>query len=124
MTTKVTKKYKRLTTLFTILSLICLLGPLVFFTIKAFIGAAVVGKVVVGLTTLASLCLASVSVLFKFHLRSPIFLMLIGLWVALDTLLPTIIWISITVILDEFIFSPLKKKYKELHTINKEIDKR
>lgn len=121
---KVTKHYKKLTVLFTILSLLCVVGPLIFFTVKAFIGAAVVGKIVVSLTTLASIILASVSILFKFHLRSPIFIALIGLWVALDTLLPTIICISITVVLDEFIFSPLRKKYKNLHTINKEIDKR
>ena len=122
--TKVTKKYKKLKIFFAILSLICILGPLLFYTVQAFIGAAVVGKVVVSLTTLASLILAAISVVFKFHLRSPIFLMLIGLWVALDTLLPTIIWISIAVILDEFIFTPLKRRYGQLYTINKEIDKR
>ena len=120
----VTKKYKTRKTIFSILSILCLIGPLLFFIIQGFAGAAVVGKLVLSLTSLGAIILAGISVLFKYHLRSPIFLCLMGLWVALESLLPAIICISIAVILDEFIFSPLKAKYKQLYIINKEIDKR
>lgn len=124
MMTTATKKYKNLYHLFAILSAICLVGPLLVFFIIGFVGAEVVGKVVLSMTALGSIILAIVSILFKYHLRSPMFVLLIGLWAVLEHLLPPMIIISITVILDEFIFSPLKKKYKNLYTINKEIDKR
>lgn len=124
MMTTETKKYKNLYRLFAVLSALCLLGPLLVFFIIGFVGAEVVGKVVLSMTALGSIILAIVSILFKYHLRSPMFVLLIGLWAVLDSLLPPMIFVSIAVILDEFIFSPLKKKYKSLYTINKEIDKR
>ena len=124
MMTTETKKCKRKYILFSILSFLCLIGPLAFFIIQGFIGAAVVSKLVVSLTTIGAIILALTSVLLKYHLRSPLFICLIGLWAVIDNLLPPIMIISGAVILDEFIFSPLKKKYKERYTINKEIDKR
>ena len=89
----ITKKYKAKTVIFTILSILCTIGPLLFFIIQGFAGAAVVGKLVLSLTSLGAIILGAISVLFKFHLRSPIFLCLMGLWVALDSLLPAIICI-------------------------------
>lgn len=122
--TKVTKKYQLLKNLFNFLSAACTLGPICFFALTGFINGEEVQKVALGLTSVAGLMLAITSLLFKWHLRSPLFIVLIGLWVALDNILPCIIVIAITTILDESAFTPLKKRYKQLYTINAEIDKR
>lgn len=119
-----TKTYKIKKIIFSILSFLSIFVPLLVFIIIGYAQGAVVSKVVLSITSVFAIVLALGSLLMKLHLRSPVFIVLIGLWSALNNLLPFIIVISITTILDELIFTPLKKKYKNLYTINKEIDKR
>lgn len=83
-----------------------------------------VEKVALSLTAIASIVISVISIMTKVHLRSPIFILLIGLWVALDKLLPCIITLSLCIILDEVVFTPLAEHYKSLYVINAEIDKR
>ena len=60
----------------------------------------------------------------KYHLRSPIFIMLIGIYYALNNVLTLMILVSIGIILDEFIIQPCLKKWKTQLIVNKEIDNR
>lgn len=124
--TDITKKYKRLKIFFQILSLLVTVAPIVVYTIIGFAdGDIYTGKkVFLGFTLVTAIILVAVNILFKFHLRSPLFLMILGIYVALDKVLPLLIIISSGIVIDEFIFQPLVKSFKNKYQINKEIDKR
>lgn len=120
-----TKKYKNLKTFFLVLSILANFLPLVIYIFKGFIQADVVSKKI-GLTT--TLMVASIMVLlnfvFKFKIRSIIWVLLLGIHICVDKIIVLIVLIAICTILDEFVIHPLYKKYKEKYTINKEIDAR
>ena len=119
-----TAKYKRLYNAFKILSVAVTLGPLCVYFVIAFIKATTVSKLAVGSTLAIVLILTLVNLIGKYHLRSPLFLLLIGIYTGLGTILTPLYITTAGVVLDEFIFTPVVKKYKQLYTINKEIDKR
>ena len=119
-----TEKYKRLYNAFRILSVAVTLGPLCVYFVIAFIRATTVSKLAVGSTLAIVLILTLVNLIGKYHLRSPLFLLLIGIYTGLGTILTPLYITTAGVVLDEFILTPAAKKYKQLYTINKEIDKR
>lgn len=119
-----TKKYKRLARLFAFLSILVILAPLFYYTAEAFIMGKVVEKVALGGLATFSLVLVIFNVLLKFNLHSPLWIMLLGIYLVLNSILPLIIFIAVGTILDEFVLSPLAKKYRNLYVINHEIDKR
>lgn len=119
-----TEKYKKLYNSFRILSVAVTLGPLCVYFVIAFIRATTVYKLAVGSTLAIVLILTLVNLIGKYHLRSPLFLLLIGIYTGLGTILTPLYITTVGVVLDEFIFTPAVKKYKQLYTINKEIDKR
>ena len=119
-----TEKYKKLYNAFRILSVAVTIGPLCVYFCIAFIGATTVHKLAVGSTLAVVLILTIINVIGKYHLRSPLFLLLMGIYIGLGKILTPLIITTIGVVLDEFIFNPLCIKYKNLYTINKEIDKR
>lgn len=81
-------------------------------------------KVFLGFTVVTAVILVITNVLFKYTLRSPLFILLLGLYYALNNVLTLIVLVCLGVVLDEFIFAPLAKKYKQKYIINKEIDER
>ena len=117
-----TLKFKK--NLFLTLSFLCSFGPLIVFTIMGLIEGNWVGKFTLTMTAIASIGLAIYQAMQKIHLRSITYILLIGLWVALDRLLPCIITIAVCTIIDELVFSPLYKRYKEDYHTNLQIDKR
>lgn len=120
-----TKTYKFKKNLLWFLSFLCTVGPFIIFSIMGFIEAEVVyKKLVLTLTLIGAIILSLVAMLQKIQLRSIPYIIMIGLWVALDRLLPFIIVIAICTILDELIFSPLYKRYNEDYHTNLQIDKR
>lgn len=119
-----TKKYGRLACLFEILGWLVLTVPMSVFIIKGFILGSVVSKVALGLTAVAAFIILVFSALQKLKLRSPFWILCIGLSFCLTKIYPLLIFMGVGTILDEIIFSPLGKHYRNLHTINKEIDKR
>jgi len=119
-----TKKYKKLKTLFLLCSILCVVGPLVYYTIKAFMQGEQVEKFVMGMMFIVALIFTAINIFFKCHLRSTIWLVLLGIYVCIDKITALLIVMAITTLLDELIFTPLYKKYKNLYIINKEIDKR
>ena len=48
--------------------------------------------------------------------------LLLGIYLALDNVMPYLIAIAICTIVDEFIISPIYRSTKNKYTINKEID--
>ena len=119
-----TNKYHKLYRLFKCLSFAVTVCPLIVYFCIAFVGATTVHKLAVGSTLAVVLILTIINVIGKYQLRSPLFLLLMGIYIGLGKILTPLVITTVGVVLDEFIFSPLCKKYKQLYTINKEIDKR
>lgn len=122
--TSPTKKYKRLARLFSLLSILVLLAPLAYYLVEAFIAGVVIEKLALGGLATMAIILALFNIIMKSNLRSPIWLILLGIFFVLENILPLIIFIAAGTILDEFILSPLARRYRNLYTINNEIDKR
>lgn len=119
-----TKKYKRLSKLFGLLSLLCTVFPVAYFTVQAFIQGEVEEKVTLGCTLVVCLILVALNTIKKTNLRSPVYLMILGIYVCLDNLLSLFLIMAITTMADEFVFSPLHMSFKNKAVINKEIDRR
>ena len=121
---EITKKYQRLAILFQALSIIVLVTPLAYYTILGFINGEVTEKLTLGITFVIAAILFIVNVLFKYHIRSTILILVLGIYFCMDNILPLLFMVAIGTILDEFILTPLYKSYKNKCTINREVDKR
>lgn len=119
-----TKKYGRLAGLFETLSWMIITVPMLVYVVIGFIEGPVVSKVALGLTASAALIMVAIAGLQKVRLRSPFWILTIGLSFCLTEIYPLLIMMGAGTILDELIFTPLSKYFKNLYTINKEIDKR
>lgn len=120
----VTKKYRTLTIIFTILSFTATIGPLIVFFAIGFSKSDTGEKVVLTGAAIAAIILTLVSVLLKYRIRSTIFILLMALYSILNDISTCLLVISIGVILDEFLFTPLQKRFSGKYKINAEIDKR
>lgn len=121
---KETRKYKNLSILFLALSILVLVAPLAYYSIVGFIEGETSEKFTLGITFVIAAILFVINILFKFHIRSTIWILVLGIYFCLDNILPLIFMVAIGNILDEFLFTPLHKHYKSKASINKEIDKR
>lgn len=119
-----TKKYRIKYWICTILSYLLTFGSLVYFVGYGFYHGETTEKITLGISAIAAIFLTVISAVFKFHIRSTIFILILGIYFCLDTILPTILTICACTILDEFVVSPLRKMYHQKLVINKEIDKR
>lgn len=120
----ITKKYQRLAILFQALSILVLVAPLAYYTIYGFINGEVTEKLTLGVTFVVACILLVINVLFKYHIRSTIWILVLGIYFCIDSIMPLLLMVAIGTILDEFVLTPLYKSYKNKCTINKEIDKR
>lgn len=124
---KFTKDCRRKLWFFRILDWICLGLPLIIYVIVALVnGEAVVAqKVAVVSTTMIALMLTVFNAISQKKLRCPIWIILIGLFVAIrDYLMPLIIILAITSILDDLVFTPLIGYYRTKLIANKAMDER
>ena len=119
-----TKTYKCKMIITGILSFLCSFGPLIVFTIMGLAQGEGKEKIVLAMTMVGAIMIALIAAMKKIHLRSTTFILMIGLWVALDRLLPFILTVAICTIIDELILTPLYKRFKEDYHTNKQIDKR
>ena len=119
-----TNKYKNIYRTFKLLSWAVTILPLVVYFVIAFSKAEIVHKLAIGSMLTIVLILTVINIVGKLQLRSPLFLLLIGIYVGLGQILTPLVITSCGVVLDEFIFTPLYKKYRQLYVINREIDKR
>lgn len=119
-----TKRLKFKKNLMALFSILCTIGPLIVFVVMGFIQGEGKEKVVLTMTMIAAISMAVIAVLKKIHLRSTTYILIIGLWIALDNLLPFILTLAICTMFDEIIFTPLYKRFKEDYHTNKQLDKR
>lgn len=120
----ITKKYHRLAILFQALSIIVLTAPLAYYTILGFINGETTEKFTLGITFVVAAILFTINVIFKYHIRSTLWILVLGIYFCLDNILPLLFMVAIGTILDEFLLTPLYKSYRNKCTINREIDKR
>lgn len=101
-----TKKYKTCKIIFQILSFLLTVAPIIVYTIIGFANNEIHtgNKVFLGFTLVSAIILVAINIMFKYHLRSPLFLMILGIYFALDKILPLLIIVSAGIVIDEFIF--------------------
>lgn len=123
-----TQKYIILECLMWLLSFMSVVLPLAIPIISSYFNHEIETseKLVLTFTVVIALVLTVFNVLGKAKLRSPFFILLIGLYYALTTegLIDTLTTVTVFVILDELIFTPFYKHYKNKRIINQEMDKR
>lgn len=127
MASKFTRECRFKLWFFRILDWICLFMPLIIYIgIALSSGEAIVAqKVAVVSTTMVALILSIFNILSQKRLRCPIWIILIGLFVAVrDYLMPLIIILAITSVLDDLVFTPLISYYKTKLIANKAMDER
>ncbi len=122
-----TKSCRRKLWLFRILDWICLAAPLIVYFVIALCNDGI--KVGYKLTMVAMLFIAIVLTIFNViaqkRLRCPIWIMLIGLFVAIrEWLLPLVIILAVVSVLDDLVFTPLIHYYYTKTVASKTIDQR
>lgn len=121
---EITQNYKHKHIILHIISIGLTVLPLTVYTGIAIAQGDVHEKLVLGMTLTVSLIFVLMNILMKYSIRSTVWIMLLGIYVCLDNITPLLLIIAISSIIDEFIITPLDKKYKQQYIINKEIDKR
>ena len=122
--TEITEKYKKLYIITRILSTLAVIAPLIIYTIFGFIQGSVGSKVVLGMCLTICLIFVIINVIAKHKIRSTIWILIIGLHMACNNIMPLLIIVAILTVIDEFVLEPLYKRLREKYIINKEIDKR
>ena len=119
-----TKKYKTKLNICRLLSFTITVLPVIIYTIKGFMDGSIGEKVSLGICVILALIFMLINVMFKYHIRSTLWVLLIGIYVCIDNIIPLLIIMASTTIIDEFVLVPLINKYKNKYIINKEIDLR
>ena len=119
-----TKKYKIKLNICRLLSFTLTVLPVIIYTIKGFMDGSIGEKVSLGICVILALMFMLINVMFKYHIRSTLWVLLIGIYVCIDNIIPLLIIMAATTIIDEFVLVPLINKYKNKYIINKEIDLR
>ena len=119
-----TKKYKRMRNIYGSLSLICTVGPLLYFIVLAMLTATPTQKVAISAMALAGVIICVVNACMKVHPRCVFWMVLLAAYYALGNILEVLYIMAATCFLDEIWFTPAYKYAKSKYSINKEIDKR
>ena len=119
-----TKKYKIKLNICRLLSFTLTVLPVIIYTIMGFMDGTIGEKVSLGICVILALIFVLINVMFKYHIRSTLWVLLIGIYLCIDNIIPLLIIMAATTIIDEFVLVPLINKYKNKYIINKEIDLR
>lgn len=121
-----TKRFATLYRLMALFSLVCTIGPITVFTVYAISNGEIGSKqkLTLGLCLLVCLLLVIINTIKKYNLRSPVYIMILGIHTCIQNLTLLFIIMAVTTALDEFVFTPLKREFRMKYTINKEIDAR
>ena len=117
-----TKKYKIKLNICRLLSFTLTVLPVIIYTIMGFMDGTIGEKVSLGICVILALIFVLINIMFKYHIRSTLWVLLIGIYVCIDNIIPLLIIMAATTIIDEFVLVPLINKYKNKYIINKEID--
>lgn len=119
-----TEKYKKKAKFYNFLSFFITVVPILIYVVIGFMEGTIGQKITLGMCLVAVIILVILNLLFKHIPRCGVWIILAGLAYACNSIVPLLLIMAITTALDELVLSPLAKKYKNLYTINKEIDKR
>lgn len=122
-----TRHARRLLWLYRILDWVILFAPLIIYICIAFSndGVTKIGKIGLVGSVMIALILTLVNVLAQKRLRCPIWIILLGLFVAIrDMLLPLVIILAITSVIDDLLLTPIISYYRTKLIANKAIDDR
>ena len=122
-----TKKCKSTLWALRVLDIICLFLPLIIYVIIALASGNVVavGKVAVVGSVMVAGILVAINVIAQKRIRCPIWIVILGLYVAIkEWLLPLIIILAITSILDDLVFTPLIHKWYTKYEASVVVDER
>lgn len=120
----ITKSYRTKYLICKLMSIVMLLGPLTYYLIVGMSVAEPTKRVILAFSTIAAILLTFVSVVFKFRIRSTIFILMLGIHCCIDNITTLILIMAATTLIDEILLTPLSKYFREKYSINKEIDKR
>lgn len=124
MKSDITKKYSRLSALFFWLSMLVTVAPIGVYLGLAFYNGSVHQKITLGIVMIVAVLLVVVNLVLKYHIRSVLWILILGIYFCLDNIMPLLLIVAIGTILDEFVLTPLHKSFKNKAKINNEIDKR
>lgn len=122
-----TKKAWKVLWLLRLADFVFLFVPVIVYIVIALAsgGVTVAGRVSVVASVMVSIILTSFNVITKRNLRSPRWIVLIGLYVAVrEQLLPLVIMLAVTSVLDDIVFTPLIDHYKHVVETSLVIDRR
>lgn len=121
----ITKKYHIAAIILLVVSILLNVAPIATYVMLGLTsGAVIVEKVALTSTIFVVLIMSCVAWMNKTVMRSRIWLIMLGLFFCLDSIATPLIIIAVTQVVDELIVCPLRARYKNRYTINKEIDKR
>ena len=126
-TSNFTKKSRALLWTWRLIDWLCLFAPLIVYLIIGLVNDNVTtgGKVTLVAMLFIALILTVINVVAQKHLRCPIWVLLIGLYVAMEKyLMPLVIILAITSILDDLVFTPIIHYYYTQTVASKTMDKR
>ena len=106
---------------------ILLFLPVIVYVIIALAngGVTVPGRISIVASVMVSIILTTFNVITKIKLRSPRWILIIGLYVAFrESLLPLVIMLAVTSVLDDFFFTPMIQHFKAELETSRVIDKR
>ena len=124
---KFTKKSRALLWTWRLIDWLCLFAPLIVYLIIGLVNDNVTtgGKVTLVAMLFIALILTVINVIAQKHLRCPIWILLIGIYVAMEKyLMPLVIILAITSILDDLVFTPIIHYYYTQTVASKTMDKR
>lgn len=122
-----TKRCRRLKWLFMGLDALFLSLPLLVYVIIGLTDGEIVTskKVALVSTILIALILTALNIIGQKRLRCPIWIVILGLFIAIrDYLMPLIIILAITSVLDDLVFTPLIEYYRTKTIASRTIDQR
>lgn len=120
-----TKNYRFKYHLFKTLSFILTFTPVVALAIYGiYTGTIVDNKVGLTMMLLVYLIFTIIAIVNKIAFKSKVWIIIIGLYLCLQSLIIPILIIGATQIIDEIFITPIANHYKDKYKINKEIDKR
>lgn len=98
--------------------------PLCVYTVIGFVQGSVHEKLTLGITLIIAFILVGINVVFKLHIRSVLWIIVLGVYFCLDNIMPLLLMVAIGTVLDEAVLTPLHRKFRMRYLTNKEIDKR
>ena len=126
-TSNFTKKSRALLWTWRLIDWLCLFAPLIVYLIIGLVNDNVTtgGKVTLVAMLFIAIILTVINVVAQKHLRCPIWVLLIGIYVAMEKyLMPLVIILAITSILDDLVFTPIIHYYYTQTVASKTMDKR